>query len=122
MSSSPAETRPLPAEPGAVFLSEIREQPRALLASIPGLDVVPLEEADMCCGSAGIYNVTHDGIARQLLARKVERIARTRATAVVTANPGCAMQIESGLRKARLDVRVVHLVEVLDAAYAQSSP
>ncbi|OLC58382.1 MAG: hypothetical protein AUH85_00860 [Chloroflexi bacterium 13_1_40CM_4_68_4] len=96
---------------------KIREQPRALLAAIPGLEVVPLEEADMCCGSAGIYNVTHDEIAQALLRRKVERIALTRASVVVTANPGCAMQIESGLRRAGLDIRVVHLVELLDAAY-----
>ena len=100
---------------------KVREQPRALLAAIPGLEVVPLEEADMCCGSAGIYNVTHDEIARQLLQRKVERIARTGASVVVTANPGCAMQIESGLRRASLDVRVLHLVEVLDAAYRAAS-
>jgi glycolate oxidase iron-sulfur subunit len=100
---------------------KVRAQPRALLAAIPDLEVVPLEEADMCCGSAGIYNVTHDGIARQLLARKVERIARTGADVVVTANPGCAMQIESGLRRARLNARVVHLVELLDAAYAARS-
>src|SRR5439155_1279344 len=96
---------------------KIREQPRALLAAIPELEVVPLEEADMCCGSAGIYNVTHDEIARALLQRKVERIARTHASVVVTANPGCAMQIEAGLRRAGLDIRVAHVVEVLDAAY-----
>ncbi|HKW78013.1 MAG TPA: heterodisulfide reductase-related iron-sulfur binding cluster [Candidatus Limnocylindria bacterium] len=101
---------------------KVREQPRALLAAIPGLEIAPLEEADMCCGSAGIYNVTHDPIARALLDRKVERIARTNAQVVVTANPGCAMQIESGLRRARLDVRVLHLVEVLDAAYATARP
>ena len=95
----------------------VREQPRALLAAIPGLEVVPLEEADMCCGSAGIYNVTHDAVARALLDRKVERIARTGASVVVTANPGCAIQIESGLRRARLGVRVLHIAEVLDAAY-----
>ena len=97
---------------------KVREQPRALLAAIPGLRVEPLEEADMCCGSAGIYNVTHDPIARAVLSRKIERIARTGASVVVTANPGCAMQIESGLRRARLDVRVAHVFEVLDAAYA----
>jgi glycolate oxidase iron-sulfur subunit len=97
---------------------KVREQPRALLAAIPGLEVVPLEEADMCCGSAGIYNVTHDEIARQLLARKVERIGRTGADVVVTANPGCAMQLDAGLRRAGIRARVLHLVEVLDRAYA----
>lgn len=100
---------------------KVREQPRALLAAIPELTVLPLEEADMCCGSAGIYNVTHDEIARQLLDRKVERIARTGADVLVTANPGCAMQIESGLRRAGSRVRVLHVVEVLEAAYANAS-
>ncbi len=96
----------------------VREQPRALLAAIPDLVMMPLEEADMCCGSAGIYNVTHDDIARQLLERKVERIRRTGADIVVTANPGCAMQIEAGLRRAGVALPVLHVVEVLDRAYS----
>ena len=96
---------------------KVREQPRTLLAAIPDLVALPLEEADLCCGSAGIYNVTHDDVARSLLERKVERIGRTGADVLVTANPGCAMQIESGLRRASSRVRVLHIVEVLDAAY-----
>ncbi len=100
---------------------KIREQPRALLAAIAELVALPLEEADMCCGSAGIYNVTHDAIAQRLLERKVDRIRHTGADVLVTANPGCAMQIESGLRRVGSDVRVLHLVEVLDAAYAGAS-
>ncbi len=100
---------------------KVREQPRTLLAAIPDLVALPLDEADMCCGSAGIYNVTHDAIARQLLDRKVECIRRTDADVLVTANPGCAMQIESGLRRAGSDVRVLHIMEVLDQAYAGAS-
>jgi glycolate oxidase iron-sulfur subunit len=97
---------------------KIKGQPRALLAAIPELEVVPLEEADWCCGSAGIYNVTRHEISMRLLHRKVERIKRTGADLLVTANPGCAIQIEAGLRKAGVPIPVVHIVELLDRAYA----
>jgi len=96
---------------------KIRAQPRALLAAIPGLEVVPLEEADWCCGSAGTYNVTQPDLARSILERKVANIVRTGADTVVTANPGCLMQIQSGLRQAGSNVRVVHLIDLLDEAY-----
>jgi glycolate oxidase iron-sulfur subunit len=96
---------------------KIREQPRALLASIPGLEIVPLEEADWCCGSAGTYNVTQPDLARSILERKVGHIVRSGADTVVTANPGCLMQIQSGLRSAGSNIRVVHLLDLLDEAY-----
>ncbi len=96
---------------------KIREQPRALLAAIPGLQVVPLAEADWCCGSAGTYNVTQPDLARSILDRKVANILRSGADTVVTANPGCLMQIQSGLRQAGHKVRVVHLMDLLDEAY-----
>ena len=96
---------------------KIRQQPRTLLAAIPGLEVVPLEEADWCCGSAGTYNVTQPDLARSILERKVANIVRTGADTVVTANPGCLMQIQSGLRQAGSNVRVVHLLDLLDEAY-----
>jgi glycolate dehydrogenase iron-sulfur subunit len=96
---------------------KIGKQPRALLAAIPGLQVVPLEEADWCCGSAGTYNVTQPDLARSILERKVANILRTGADTVVTANPGCLMQIQSGLRQAGSNVRVVHLLDLLDQAY-----
>jgi len=95
----------------------VREQPRALLAAIPGLEMVPLEEADWCCGSAGTYNVTQPELARTLLERKVANIEKTGADVVVTANPGCLMQIQSGLRRAGSRTRVVHLFDLLDEAY-----
>jgi glycolate oxidase iron-sulfur subunit len=101
---------------------KIREQPRALLAAIPGLEVVPLEEADWCCGSAGTYNVTQPDLARSILERKIANIVRTGADTVVTANPGCLMQIQSGLRQAGSNVRVVHLLDLLDEAYRTGSP
>jgi glycolate oxidase iron-sulfur subunit len=96
---------------------KISQQPRALLAAIPGLEVVPLEEADWCCGSAGTYNVTQPDLARSILERKIANIVRTGADTVVTANPGCVMQIQSGLRQAGSRVRVVHLLDLLDEAY-----
>jgi glycolate oxidase iron-sulfur subunit len=92
-------------------------QPRALLAAIPGLEVVPLAEADMCCGSAGTYNVTQPDLSRALLDRKTAHILRTGAEIVVTANPGCLMQIKAGLRRAGSRARVVHLFDLLDEAY-----
>jgi glycolate oxidase iron-sulfur subunit len=95
----------------------VRDQPRALLAAIPQLDLVPLEEADWCCGSAGIYNVTQPDLARAVLDRKVANIMRTGADLVVTANPGCLMQIQAGLRAAHARVTVVHLMDLLDRAY-----
>ena len=95
----------------------VKEQPRALLAAIPGIEIVPLEEADWCCGSAGTYNVTQPELARTLLERKVANIEKSGADVVVTANPGCLMQIQSGLRRAGSRTRVVHLIDLLDKAY-----
>jgi glycolate oxidase iron-sulfur subunit len=100
---------------------KIRRQPRELLAQIPGLKVVDLPEADWCCGSAGIYNLTQPEMADRLLRRKVRNVASTTAEAVVTANPGCILQIQAGLRAQGIERSVLHLVEVLDRAYAGSS-
>src|SRR5262245_36792816 len=96
---------------------KIRSQPRQLLAQVPGLKVVALSESDWCCGSAGIYNLTQPEMASRLLARKVRHVQATGAEAVVTANPGCILQIQSGLREAGSPVSVLHLVEILDRAY-----
>jgi len=100
---------------------KISKAPRELLAQIPGLTVVPLTEADRCCGSAGTYNLTQPEMARQLQARKVAHIRETGAEAVVTANPGCIIQIAQGLEAAGAPVKVLHLVELLDESY-QSAP
>ncbi|HEY7517876.1 MAG TPA: heterodisulfide reductase-related iron-sulfur binding cluster [Methylomirabilota bacterium] len=96
---------------------KIRSAPRQLLAQLPGLRVVDLPEADWCCGSAGIYNLTQPEMAARLLRRKVAHVTSTGAEAVVTANPGCILQIQQGLREAGSTVKVLHLVEVLDRAY-----
>ena len=96
----------------------IREQPRALLAAIPDLELMPLTEADWCCGSAGVYNVTQPELSAKLLERKVGHITASGAELLVTANPGCQMQIAAGLRAARAPVTVIHLMDLLDRAYA----
>jgi glycolate dehydrogenase iron-sulfur subunit len=99
---------------------KIRNAPRELLAQIPGLRVVPLAESDWCCGSAGLYNLTEPAMAARLLRRKVGHVRATGADAVVTANPGCIMQIQQGLREAGSTTRVLHIVELLDRAYGGS--
>jgi glycolate oxidase iron-sulfur subunit len=96
---------------------KIRNQPRALLAQVPGLRLVELPEADWCCGSAGTYNLLQPEMARRLQQRKVAHIRETGADAVVTANPGCIIQIAQGLAAAGAPVEVLHIVEVLDQAY-----
>jgi glycolate oxidase iron-sulfur subunit len=96
---------------------KLRNEPRQLLAQVPGLTLVPLPESDWCCGSAGIYNLTQPEMAARLLARKVGHVESTGAQAVVTANPGCILQIQQGLRARGREVAVLHLVEILDRAY-----
>ena len=96
---------------------KIRRQPRELLAQIPGLTVVDLPESDWCCGSAGIYNLTQPEMATRLLHRKVDNVRATGAEAVVTANPGCILQIQQGLAAHGASIRVLHIVELLDMAY-----
>ena len=96
---------------------KIRRQPRELLAQIPELTVVDLPESDWCCGSAGIYNLTQPEMATRLLERKVTNVLATGAEAVVTANPGCILQIQQGLAARGQALRVMHIVELLDRAY-----
>src|SRR5213593_4526545 len=96
---------------------KLRGEPRRLLAQIPGLRIVELTESDWCCGSAGIYNLTQPEMATRLLQRKVSHVLATGADAVVTANPGCILQIQAGLAAQRSAMRVLHLVELLDRAY-----
>jgi glycolate oxidase iron-sulfur subunit len=95
----------------------VREQPRALLQSIPGLQLTDLHESDWCCGSAGTYNLTEPEMARRLLNRKVDNIQATAADLVVTGNPGCLMQIRAGLQQRGLPIKAVHTVDLLAEAY-----
>jgi glycolate dehydrogenase iron-sulfur subunit len=91
--------------------------PRRLLAKIPGLRLVEMDESAVCCGSAGIYNLTNPEMASALQRRKSDNVVRTGARIVATANPGCAMQVSAGLRAAGYEARVAHVVELLDEAY-----
>jgi glycolate oxidase iron-sulfur subunit len=95
----------------------ITEQPRSLLSGIPHLRLVPLPEADMCCGSAGIYNITQPEMARTLVERKYENIAATGASVVATGNPGCHAWIAQAAREHGREVRVLHTMELLEAAF-----
>ena len=94
----------------------VRTAPRALLGRIPDLAVVPLADSDLCCGSAGVYNVLEPEMADRLLALKIARIVETGARTVVTGNPGCLMQIARGARARGLDLELVHPVTLLARA------
>ncbi len=94
------------------------KQPLAVLAAIPELTVIPLDEADQCCGSAGIYNLIEPDTSDAVLAPKLRCIAQTHATYVASGNPGCMMQLGAGLLRSGSTTRVVHPIELLDASYA----
>ena len=95
----------------------IRAEPRALLSKVRGLELVEMAGADVCCGSAGYYNLAQPEYADRLLEPKIDAILATRPDAVVTGNPGCMLQLAAGLRsRGRADIGVLHLVEVLDRA------
>jgi glycolate oxidase iron-sulfur subunit len=97
----------------------ITKQPRDLVKAVAGENYVELPEADVCCGSAGTYNLTEPKMAEALQARKVQNILRTGAKLVVTTNPGCIMQIRAGLEKR--DVRVMHIADFLVKALESAS-
>jgi glycolate oxidase iron-sulfur subunit len=92
---------------------KIRAEPRALLSRIPGLRLVPLADSELCCGSAGLYNLLEPQVADRLLEMKVARVVESGARLVVAGNPGCVLQIAKGCRQRGLDVEVVHPVELL---------
>ena len=96
---------------------KIKNQPRQLLKAIPGVTLVDLKEADWCCGSAGIYNITNQEMANELLERKMNHIAATGASVIATGNPGCMMQIAMGARERGIAMDVLHPVQLLDEAY-----
>ena len=95
----------------------ITTQPRALLKAVPGLKLVEMRESSLCCGSAGIYNLIRREMAEDLGDRKAQNAIATQAEEVVTANPGCAMQLRASLARNGGSARVRHVVEVLDEAY-----
>lgn len=100
---------------------KIRKAPRQLLNAIPGLQFKPMPLSDLCCGSAGIYNILHTDLSMSLLEKKMANVNLTKATIIATANPGCMIQLEAGVKKwGRGGERVVHVVELLDEAYRQA--
>jgi len=94
----------------------IRAQPRALLRQIPGLELREINEPELCCGSAGVYNIMNPEPARQLGDRKAANIVATGAEVLVTANPGCLMQVTSAIERSGHPMGMAHTVEVLDAS------
>ena len=101
---------------------KIREQPRDLLSLVPGLELIPLNESEICCGAAGSYNLTQPEMAAQLGRRKLENILKTKAQAVITANAGCSLQLQMQLRQTGHDIWVAHPMDVLDLSYRQQQP
>ena len=95
------------------------EQPRELLRLIPGLVLVELSNPDLCCGSAGVYNLTQIDTAEKILAVKITDLKATGAELVVTSNTGCQLQLIAGLRKAGIETKVMHVAEVLEWSYSQ---
>jgi glycolate oxidase iron-sulfur subunit len=95
----------------------IRNQPRQLLRRIPGLQLVEMKDSDVCCGSAGIYNLTHPDVSVELLEQKMDNLLATGASAVVAANPGCTMQLAYGARRRGVSLQLFHVVDLLDRAY-----
>ncbi len=119
------DTPPVAATPLTVTLQEpchlahaqrITAQPRRLLRGVPGIELREMNESALCCGSAGIYNLTHPEQAAELLDRKLDNAAATGARLIVTANPGCLLHLQAGVRTRGLDIQVRHLVDVLDDA------
>ncbi|MBV8076530.1 MAG: 4Fe-4S dicluster domain-containing protein [Planctomycetaceae bacterium] len=96
---------------------QIREQPRKLLAMIPGLELVPLEESEICCGAAGAYNLTQPEMAERLGHRKVNHIEATGAEVVTTGNVGCLLQITRHVKERGIPIQVAHPIDLLDRAY-----
>ena len=100
---------------------QIRSQPRALLSMIPGLELVPLDETEICCGAAGTYNLAQPEMSERLGRRKMDHIEATGAKVVATGNVGCIMQIARKVKERGKDIDVVHPIDLLDRAYRAQS-
>jgi len=100
---------------------KVRKQPRELLASLPGVELVDLPDADHCCGSAGVYNLTHPEMAEAQLEHKLDAVRRVDPEVVVASNPGCLLHMARGAEARGMKARMVHLVEVLGRAWPARS-
>jgi glycolate oxidase iron-sulfur subunit len=96
---------------------KIRTAPRKLLKAVPGLMLREMPNSDICCGSAGIYNVLHTDMSMALLEKKMASVKTTPATIIAASNPGCMLQLRAGVEKFGTGQRVMHVVEILDEAY-----
>jgi glycolate oxidase iron-sulfur subunit len=96
---------------------KVRKPPRNLLKSIPGLELIEIQESDLCCGSAGTYNIDQPAIAAQLGKRKVDNIVASKCDIVAMGNIGCQIQIEQHLAKTGKTIPVLHTIQILDRAY-----
>jgi glycolate oxidase iron-sulfur subunit len=101
----------------AAHVRKIREQPRTLVKSIPGIQYVEMKDADRCCASGGSYWFTKHDLSMKLLDSKMTNIEATKADLIVSANPPCLMQLQLGVRRTGMKAEVVHLAELLDRAY-----
>jgi glycolate oxidase iron-sulfur subunit len=99
---------------------KIREAPRTLIRAVPGVELLEMKHADQCCGSAGVYNVTETKTSLELLALKMDSAAQTKSQVIVTANPGCILQLRAGAALHRTGQEVLHVVELLDRATVSS--
>jgi glycolate oxidase iron-sulfur subunit len=100
-----------------VHAQRIKDAPRALLAAIPGVELREMGHPDLCCGSAGLYMMTQQDMSARILHDKMGEIAATGAATIVTANPGCMMQLDRGVRRAGLVADVKHVVELIDEGF-----
>ncbi|NUQ02174.1 MAG: (Fe-S)-binding protein [Armatimonadetes bacterium] len=101
---------------------KVNSPPRQVINALPGVNLVELPEAGWCCGSAGIYNVTHFEEAVRLLDRKMTNVAGTGAQVVVTGNPGCLIQLQYGVKRHQLPIEAIHTATLLDRAYGAAPP
>jgi glycolate dehydrogenase iron-sulfur subunit len=95
----------------------IKKQPRDLIRSVPGVELVEMRHPDICCGAAGLYSTLEPQMSNRILEQKLEDLTGTRAEVVVTANPGCQMQLAAGLRARGSAIKVQHVAELLSSAY-----
>ncbi|MFC1513763.1 (Fe-S)-binding protein [candidate division KSB1 bacterium] len=101
---------------------KISREPRQLLEAIPGLNILPLKENDMCCGSAGTYNLAQPEMSQRILNRKMENIKKAKASSIVTANIGCMIQLKKGIEQNGEKIEVVHIVDILSESLFQNEP
>jgi glycolate oxidase iron-sulfur subunit len=102
-----------------IHAQRITQAPADVLRAIPGVTLVPLRGFESCCGGAGIYNLQHPQLSAEILSDKIASIKESGADTVVSANPGCIMQIGAGLLLDGIEVDVVHPIELLDSAYRE---